>query len=214
MLVGLTGGIGSGKTAVSDAFSELGVPIVDSDIIARTILQKKPELLNALSKRFGKTILNENNELIRDKLREIAFTNDANKADLDAIMHPAIRTETLEKIALYDSQPYCIVVVPLLIETNFKDLVDHILVVTAPIELRLEWLEKRSGLNTAKATAIISKQSTDEMKLKFADDHLSNDGTLEDIAKQVKKLHKKYTLKAAEFNNSSLIILQTLKLFN
>jgi len=145
MLVGLTGGIGSGKTAVSDAFSELGVPIVDSDVIARTILQKKPELLNTLSKRFGKTILNENNELIREKLREIAFANDANKADLDAIMHPAIRTETLEQIDLYKSEPYCIVVVPLLIETNFKDLVDHILVVTAPIERRLEWLATIRG---------------------------------------------------------------------
>jgi len=198
VLVGLTGGIGSGKTAVSDAFAELGVPIVDSDIIARTILEKKPELLNVLSKRFGKSILDENNKLIREKLREIAFANDANKANLDAIMHPAIRAETLEQIALHDSQPYCIVVVPLLIETNFKDFVDHILVVTAPIERRFEWLEKRSDLDKTKANAIISKQSSDADKLQFADEHISNDGTLEDIANKVNKLHKKYTLKATQ----------------
>ncbi len=192
MLVGLTGGIGSGKTAISNAFAKLGVAIVDTDVIARTILSKQPQLLTTLAERFGEDILDTKGKLIRSKLRELAFSSKQNKADLDSIMHPAIRAETLSQIAEHDTEPYCIVVVPLLIETNFKALVDRVLVVTAPYERRLKWLKARSDLDTGKAEAIISKQSSDEQRLAVADDHISNDGTLDDIDNEVAKLHKIY----------------------
>lgn len=192
MLVGLTGGIGSGKTAASNAFAKLGVPIVDTDIIAREILQIDPSLLDELVAQFGKSIIDNNAELDREKLRDLAFKNDASKAALDAIMHPAIRRETLKQISQHANTSYCIVVVPLLIETNFKDLVDRVLVVTAPMHKRLKWLNKRSNLSEIEAKAIISKQVSDEVRLSVADDHISNYGTLNDIDKQVTTLHQHY----------------------
>jgi len=165
--VGLTGGIGSGKTVVSDAFKLHNVPIIDTDLIARKVLNTEKGLLNQLSTIFGQEIIDKQGQLIRSKLRDIAFKNKENKQKLDAIMHPAIRRTTLEQIHIHEQKesPYCIIVVPLLIETGFIKLVDRVLVVTAPFEMRLKWLNKRSQLNTEKATEIIASQTTDKEKL-------------------------------------------------
>lgn len=192
MLVGLTGGIGSGKTTVSDVFSEIGVPIIDTDIIARDVLELQPQLLDELSIAFGKSIINVDQSLNREELREIAFSSKSNKAKLDSIMHPAIRKQTLAKIEQQTDKDYCIVVVPLLIETNFKTLVDRILVITAPQERKLIWLKKRSGLKANEAQAIIDSQTSDEERLVYAHDHIVNDKDIDDIKKQVQELHEKY----------------------
>lgn len=192
--VGLTGGIGSGKTVVSDAFKSHGVPIIDTDIIAREVLNSEKNLLDQLSSAFGPEILNKQHQLIRSKLRDIAFKNAENKQQLDAIMHPVIRQATLEQIQIRAKQQnsYCIIVVPLLIETGFIKLVDRVLVVTAPFNMRLKWLDKRSQLNTKKATEIIGSQTTDKEKLAVADDHIENDNDLADIQSKVTQLHKRY----------------------
>ena len=192
--IGLTGGIGSGKTAVSDAFAALGVTVIDTDIIARDVLFDNHALLHKLTLTFGKQILDENQQLIRSKLREIAFQTPQNKKNLDKIMHPAIRHETLNRIGLAEKQntKYCIIVVPLLIETGFKKLVDRVLVVTAPHSRKLNWLKKRSQLDQCTAEKIMSSQSSDSEKLAIANEHIHNDKDLQNITARVKKLHKYY----------------------
>lgn len=192
--VGLTGGIGSGKTAISDAFKALDTPIIDTDIIAREVLSCEKNLLKQLAATFGQEILDNKQQLIRSKLRDIAFKDKESKAKLDAIMHPAIRQASIEQIHLQEQQqsPYCIVVVPLLIETGFIKLVDRVLVVTAPFDKRLSWLEKRSELSKEKATKIISSQTSDEEKLALADDHINNESDLATIQTKVAQLHKHY----------------------
>lgn len=192
MLVGLTGGIGSGKTTVSNAFGKLDVPIVDTDIIARDVLQLQPELLEELKLSFGNSIINSDKSLNRENLRKLAFSSKDKKAKLDSIMHPAIRQQTLLEIKKHAHSDYCIVVVPLLIETNFKTLVDRILVVTAPQKRKLSWLKKRSGLEVKEAQTIIDSQTSDDERLSYAHDHIANDKDIEDINQQVKALHEKY----------------------
>ena len=192
--IGLTGGIGSGKTVVSDAFKDLNVPIVDTDVIAREVIIKDESLLLKLVDTFGSEILDKNNTLDRSKLRDIAFINKENKKNLDNIMHPAIRQSTLEEIQNYEDlkYPYCIIVVPLLIETGFIKLVDRVLVVTAPLERKLHWLEKRSQLSPTKANVIMNKQSSDKEKLAQADDVINNDSDIENIHIKVSELHQQY----------------------
>ena len=192
--IGLTGGIGSGKTVVSDAFKELNVPIVDTDVIAREVIIKDESLLLKLVDTFGSEILDKNKTLDRSKLRDIAFINKENKKNLDNIMHPAIRQSTLEEIQNYEDlkYPYCIIVVPLLIETGFIKLVDRVLVVTAPLERKLQWLEKRSQLSPTKANIIMNKQSSDKEKLAQADDVINNDSDIENIHIKISELHQQY----------------------
>ena len=191
MLVGLTGGIGSGKTVVSNFFSELGVPIVDTDIIAREVVAPNSPTLKQLTDTFGKQIIDEQGKLDRDVLREIAFDNDDSKQKLDEITHPAIRQQTFEQIDQAD-YAYCIVVVPLLIETDFKDFVDRILVVTANKQDRVNWIKKRSALSEEEINDIMQAQTQDEIRLKFADDIIQNTSTLEALKDQVETLHQKY----------------------
>lgn len=192
MLVGLTGGIGSGKTTVSNAFAQLNVPIIDTDIIARNVLQSQPQLLERLSATFGSKNIQDNGKLDREALRKIAFSNNENKLKLDNIMHPAIRLETLAEIDKHSKAIYCIVVVPLLIETNFKELVDRVLVVSAPEQRRLGWLKQRSNLTTKEAKAIINSQTSDEERLRYADDYIINDKEIDDLKKHVYDLHATY----------------------
>ncbi len=193
--IGLTGGIGSGKTAVSDAFSTLGVTIIDTDIIARDVLIDNQTLLDTLTQAFGKQILDQNQQLIRPKLRDLAFQTPENKKKLDNIMHPVIRQETLHQIKLAEKKEnkYCIVVVPLLIETGFKKLVDRVLVVTAPHNRKLNWLKKRSELDQVTAEKIMSSQSSDAEKLAIANEHIHNDLDLDNITARVKALHTYYS---------------------
>lgn len=192
MLVGLTGGIGSGKTTVSNAFAKLNVPVVDTDIIARDVLQVQPKLLNELSAAFGNTIINTDNSLNRENLREIAFSSKINKKKLDSIMHPAIRKQTLIEIEKLNQSDYCLVVVPLLIETNFKNIVDRVLVITASTQRKLTWLKKRSGLEPEEAQVIIDAQISDEERLSHANDHIYNNKGIAELSQKVQMLHEKY----------------------
>ena len=191
--IGLTGGIGSGKTAVSNSFEQLGTPIIDTDIVAREVIEDS-NLLECLINTFGEQILKQDNTLDREALREVAFESSKNKSKLDQIMHPAIRHATLKEIELakQENAKYCIVVVPLLIETNFIELVDRVLVVTAPIEKKLKWLKDRSNLSAEMAKRIMSAQCSDEVKLAHANDHIDNNNSLENITIKVKELHQYY----------------------
>lgn len=192
--VGLTGGIGSGKTIVSDTFSNIGIPVIDTDVIAREVLKNNTELLLNLANTFGNDILVDG-ILNRTILRERAFISNDSKSKLDAIMHPAIRQETLQRIKITETkalQKYCIIVVPLLVETNFKEFVDRILVVTAPHELKLTWLKARSNLSSVQAENIMSKQSSDDEKLTIADDHIENNSCIKELKEKVMQMNDYY----------------------
>ena len=191
LVIGLCGGIGSGKTVASDHFAELGVPIIDTDVIAREIVLPGKPALNALVKEFGQVIL-KNNELDRGKLRELAFQSQASKAKLDAITHPAIRTETLAQIQQANSD-YCLVVIPLLnAESSFMQGLDRVLVVTAGENTKIERVKQRSGLAKEEVLRIMATQLSDSERLKFADDVIENNSTLEHVYAEVEKLHQQY----------------------
>jgi dephospho-CoA kinase len=193
--IGLTGGIGSGKSVASDMFAELGINIIDTDIIARKVLINTPSLLTKLTATFGNEIIDKNGDLNRTTLRNIAFKSQENKALLDNIMHPVIRLATAREIKEVEkhSPHYCIIVVPLLYETGFVELVDRVLVVTAPHDRKLKWLEKRSHMTHNQAEKIINSQSSDKKKLSIANEHIHNDDDIQHIRQEVKKLHAFYS---------------------
>ena len=191
-IVGLTGGIGSGKTVCSDHFHTIGVPIIDTDVIAREIVQPGQRALSELSKAFGEKILLADGHLDRATLRDIAFSSSSNKAKLDAITHPAIRRATIEQISEVN-YPYCIVVIPLLTsDSAFNELLDRILVVTADRETKIERVKTRSQLDREEVLRIMKTQLDDSTRLDFADDVVSNDGTIKDAQLAVDELHQRY----------------------
>lgn len=192
LVVGLTGGIGSGKTVVSDHFAELGVPVVDTDVIARLIVEPDHPTLDALVAAFGQNILLDDGNLDRSALRELAFSSPENKLTLDNITHPAIRLETLKQIDAV-THPYCLVVVPLLTaDSPFGETMDRILVVTADRETKIERVKKRSNLDRDEVERIMATQLDDTERLNFADDVINNDGSIADAHQAVEKLHELY----------------------
>ncbi len=191
-IVGLTGGIGSGKTLASDYFMKLGVAIIDTDVIARKIVEPGQPALAALEDKFGHEIIDANGALIREKLREIAFSSSKNKAALDAVTHPAIRTQTLLEISEAQGD-YCIVVVPLLtMNSPFMDFMERVIAVTANKELKIQRVMKRNGLDRQQVLAIMDTQLTDEQREEFADDLIENNSSKELVYLRVDELHKKY----------------------
>ena len=191
-VIGLTGGIGSGKTVVSDHFGSLGVPIIDTDIIAREIVEIGEPALQRLADAFGKEILLADGNLNRDALRSLAFASKDNKALLDSITHPAIGEKTMEQIAQVNFL-YCILVVPLLTpDSKFMQLMQRILVVTADHETKLVRVAKRSGLSHAETERIMETQLSDKERLTLADDTIANDGTIKEAQRRVEELHQQY----------------------
>jgi len=191
-VVGLTGGIGSGKTVVSDHFAKLGVPIIDTDVIARLIVAPDKPVLKKLVEVFGDEILQKNGELDRSALRTIAFSSADNKTQLDSITHPAIRTETLLQIT-QANYPYCLVVVPLLTaDSPFIEVMQRVLVITAKRETKIKRVEKRSHLSRDEVEGIMATQLSDKDRLTFVDDVIANDGSIEEAQREVDKLHQLY----------------------
>lgn len=191
-VVGLSGGIGSGKTVASDHFAKLGINVVDTDILARKVVEPGAPALIKLSSVFGDEILNSSGELDRNELRKRAFSNDESKAKLDQITHPAIYKEALEQIQASEST-YCLVVVPLLNkESAFIAMMDRVVVVAADIETKIARVEKRSKLSRDEVLQIMNTQLSDEQRAEFADDIIENNSTLEHVYAEVEKLHEAY----------------------
>lgn len=191
-VVGLTGGIGSGKTVASDRFKALGAPIIDTDIIAREVVEAGSPTLTQLVDAFGDQILQKNGSLDRTVLREIAFSSPENKAQLDSITHPAIRIETLEQTAAADF-PYCVVVVPLLSpNSGFDSFMQRVLAVSADKQTKVERVKARSDLTEEEVLAIMNTQLSDAEREEFADDIVHNDGTIEQAQALVDQLHEQY----------------------
>ncbi len=189
--IGLTGGIGSGKSAAALLFSARGAPIIDTDEIARTLVEPGQPAYDEIIKSFGEAILDGNRRIDRDKLRERVFDNTTERQRLEAILHPRIREVVRAKIADLDS-PYCIVVVPLLIESGFDDLVDRVLVVDTSETLQIQRTVTRSGLTEPEIRKIMSAQATRAQRLQRADDVIENNADRKHLEKEVGRLHHWY----------------------
>jgi len=189
--VGLTGGIGSGKSAVCDCFRKLGVAVIDADIIARAMVEPGQPALALIRQRFGPGILTSDDHLNRRALREIVFSDPQAKQALEAILHPRIRSCMQAEIEHIDA-PYCILCIPLLLETGQQDLVDRILVVDVPVETQLQRVMQRDQCSAEQASAIIGEQLERGKRLRQTDDVINNQGTQETLYAEVGVLHQHY----------------------
>lgn len=194
-IVGLTGGIGSGKSTIADLFAELGVPIVDADVVAREVVAKGSPLLVQIQARFGDQILTEEGELNRAQLRQIVFADENEKNWLNNLLHPAIRAEMLQQLTACKAE-YVLWVVPLLIENRLTEFCDCVLVVDVSPEIQLERAAARDRSREETIKNIIKAQVSREERLKYADDVIDNSlplaENIDNLRHQVQQLHCHY----------------------
>lgn len=190
--VGLTGGIGSGKTTVANYFGELGAPIIDADVLARELTEPGKAGFVAIVERYGDEILEVSGEFDRKKMRELIFADPDQKRWLESLLHPLIKKAINEKIATLDF-PYCIIVIPLLVETKSYDLVDRILTVESSPELQVKRTKTRDNTSEDEVRRIIHTQASEAQRLEVADDVIYNNSDLEELKMQVNKLHLQYS---------------------
>lgn len=195
--VGLTGGIGSGKSTVAALFARHGVSIIDTDEIARALAAPGEPAHREIVSAFGREVLGATGEIDRARLRKIVFGDADERRRLEAILHPRIRAEVTARITA-SRAAYCIVVAPLLIEANFTDLVDRILVIDADDSLRLERTKARSGLSETEIQSIMSSQLGRQERLRQANNVITNNSDIAHLEREVTRLHSKY----AEMNMS------------
>lgn len=195
-LVALTGGIASGKSAVADVFAGLGVPVLDTDQIARDIVAPGTPTLAKLVEVFGAEILDEKGQLDRKRMRERVFSDSGARARLEAITHPAIREELAARSARAGG-PYQVHVIPLLVEGSRASDYDRVLLVDCPEEEQVRRLIARDKITVEQAHAMLAAQATREQRLAVADDVIVNTGKIEDLKRFVETLHRNY-LRIAE----------------
>jgi dephospho-CoA kinase len=196
LVIGLTGGIGSGKTAVSDRFARLGVPIIDTDLLARELVEPGQPALADIVAEFGPDCLDSEGRLHRACLRERVFADPAGRRRLEAILHPRIRALARERI-VSGTAPYCLLVIPLLAETGMTDLVDRVLVVDAPEAEQVRRVMARDGVAEEQAHRILAAQASRRQRLALADEIVENAGDLAALDHQVATLHRHYLTLAA-----------------
>lgn len=196
-IIGVTGGIGCGKTTVTNLFAAQGIDIVDADLVAREVVVRGSQGLNELVLQFGDNILNKNNELNRAELRKLIFADNNAKEKVNQILHPLIREKMMNQLANTRSQ-YCILSAPLLFENKLQTLVDRTLVVDIPEALQLERTLARDGGNEDTIKSIMHSQVNREQRLALADDIIDNGKSLSLLAPQVKALHHKYEALASK----------------
>jgi dephospho-CoA kinase len=197
--VALTGGIASGKSTVADLFASLGIPLIDTDLIAREVVESGRPALAAVTQAFGKGVLGPDGCLDRRRLREIIFADAGARARLEAILHPAIRAEMeRQSKAAAKAGPYQVLVIPLLTEGGRRDHVDRVLVVDAPEDVQVERLMARDSVTREQAQASLLAQAKREARLQLADDVVTNTGLIEDLRAQVAALHARYVKLAGE----------------
>jgi dephospho-CoA kinase len=201
--IGLTGGIGCGKSTVSNLFCQLGIPIIDADEISRQLVQKGQPALIQLKHVFGAEILLDNGELNRAYLKNYIFKNLKAKQQLESILHPLIFQEITNQIHAI-SASYCIISVPLLFETHAEFLVDRILVIDCDEKTQIARVTKRDNLPLQQIRAILTSQVSSEFKQTHADDIINNSNNNTELAAQVKKLHNFYLSLSLDYNTPLL----------
>ena len=191
LVIGLTGGIGSGKTTICHLFEKLGVPIVDADIIAHELTQPDQPAVQKIIDVFSPDLLDEAGLLDRNKLRQIIFSDPDKRFELESILHPLVLVEIYTRIQAMDA-PYCIVCIPLLLETDMTENIDRILVVDTPEELQISRTRERDTLTSDEIQQIMSAQVSREQRLKAADDVITNNSDMANLEKQITVLHNTY----------------------
>ena len=191
--IGLTGGIASGKSTVANLFSDLGVEIIDADEIAHSITSKQGSAYDKIVKHFGNSVLEDDNELDRKKLRTIIFKNSELRKDLEQIIHPEVHS-IINKQTFESQEPYQIIVIPLLIETGYQDFVDRVLIIDCSLNTQLERLMNRDNETLESARKIVANQIVRNERLKFADDIIDNEKeiSISDLKRKVLQLHETY----------------------
>ena len=191
LVVGLTGGIGSGKTTVANGFSALGVTVIDADQLARELVRPGQPALDEIITIFGKDCVTPDRQLQRDYVRQQIYSDPGLKRQLEAVLHPKIRHRIIALLANIQD-PYCIVVIPLLLETQQTDLVDRILVVDAPEKEQLARVAARDSLSDNTVMDIMQTQTDRNTRLAAADDIIVNDRDLAALSERIQELHTYY----------------------
>lgn len=189
--IGLTGGIASGKSTVSDLFADLGATIIDTDIIAREVVEPGEPALDEIRATFGQDLLNEDGTLNRSAMRQLIFADDEARQRLESILHPRIQAEALRQAGVATGA-YTIIAVPLLATSPLQAHLDRILVVDCDETTQIQRLMDRDAESEAQARSILAAQASREERLAIADDVIENNSTIEALARQVSRLHDRY----------------------
>jgi dephospho-CoA kinase len=190
LVVGLTGGAGSGKSSAARFFSELNVGIIDADHIAKDLLDE-PSIAQQVCDHFGPKVCDKNGKLHRYQLRQVIFSDNEARTYLENLLHPLIRSRIIASIARCAS-PYAVVVIPLLVETQKEDYIDRILVIDVPESTQISRLTKRDGITLDEAQAMLAAQSKRNVRLAYANDVIENTGDLQQLKNKVHNLHAYY----------------------
>lgn len=191
-VIGLTGGIGSGKSTVAELFAERGAAVIDTDVIARQLVARGTPALADIRAAFSDAVLDSAGELDRAALRRLIFADHAARERLEAILHPRIRAEVARALASVRA-PYAVVVIPLLIETGaYREVLDRILVVDCPEALQIERVMARNGRSADEVRAIMAAQASRSARLAAADDVIENTGSADALRSAVADLHRRY----------------------
>ncbi|MCG5523439.1 dephospho-CoA kinase [Ectothiorhodospira haloalkaliphila] len=191
LTVGLTGGIGSGKSTVGRLFQERGAALIDSDVVARQVVEPGSEGLERLREAFGETILDAQGHLDRSAMREVIFQNSQARHRLESLLHPMIWAE-IDRQKSETNAPYCMLVIPLLVESGSQERVDRVLVVDCPEDMQRSRASARDRVSPQQIQAILDAQATRAQRLAAADDVIDNSGATEAIATRVDELHRQY----------------------
>lgn len=199
--IGLTGGIGSGKSTIAALFAEHGVPVIDADVIAHQLTLPCTSTTIQVLQEFGPDIADTNGGIDRRRLAQRIFHDRNERARLEGILHPLIRTEMLRQQDNLDA-PYCLLVIPLLFEAGQRDLVDRVLVADVDESTQITRIAARDGRSEAEIRAILSSQTDRAQRLKMADDCITNTGNLAELKAKVETLHRKYLALAMDKSSS------------
>ena len=191
LIIGLTGGIGSGKSVASDKFKSLGVAVVDADVASRTVVEPGKPALKEIQDHFGSGIITAEGKLDRNNLREIIATDPEERKWLESVLHPKIGEQITKEIS-ESTSVYTLFVAPLLLDTNSQEMCSRVVVVDVPKDVQIRRTAKRDKVSPNQVEQMVAAQMEREKRLEKADDVLLNNGTIEDLEKQVEELHKKY----------------------
>jgi dephospho-CoA kinase len=193
LCIGLTGGIGCGKSTVADMFAKLGATIIDTDEIAHRLTQANGVAIPAIRSAFGNAYIRDDGALDRDKMRVLIFSDAVAKQRLELILHPLIREQAKSQLQQLNSKPYIVIVVPLLPESPaFQRLVQRVLVVDCTEDSQVSRVIGRSGMSEAEVRAVIAQQTPRADRLKLADDVIQNEAGMDNLSAQVAALHQRY----------------------
>ncbi len=188
LIVGLTGGIGSGKSAVTERFKRLGIPIIDADVITRELVAPGSQALKRIVERFGEKIVDQSGSLDRQQLRQIVFADSSARKDLERILHPEVGNEIVECLKEIQA-PYSLVVVPLMVEAGMVELFDRVIVVDCDETEQIKRVVQRDGCSEQQAKAILHSQANREARLAIATDIIQNTESIDRLDHQVAQLH-------------------------